>query len=94
MAAVIQKRSLFEIPQINHSALHIIQQQSQEMKVNLFILKGGMQGCCNEAENDSKGPVQAGGPAMSAKRVQIIIYIYIFLMILKKLYRDPRSKMT
>lgn len=86
MAAVIHKRSHFEIPQINHSALHIIQQQSEEMKVNLFILKGGMQGRCNEVENDSKGPVQAGGSAMSAKRVWIIIYTYIFLIILNISY--------
>lgn len=55
MAAAIHKRSHFEIPQINHSTLHIIQQQSEEMKVNLFILKGGMQGRSNEVENDSKG---------------------------------------
>lgn len=48
MAAVIQKRSHFEIPQINHSALDIIQQQSKEIKINLFILNGGMQG--NEVE--------------------------------------------
>jgi len=44
MAAVMQKRSHFEIPQINHSTLHIIQQQSQKMEVNLFTLKGGMDG--------------------------------------------------
>lgn len=48
MAAVIPKRSHFEIPQINHSALDFIQQQSQEIKMNLFILNGGIQG--NEVE--------------------------------------------